>query len=158
GIELLAEGEKINNSRVVLPGTGETILVGSPDMRYQIAFYYQNKFGVSDKVNTLRSLMQVSCIPPTERNPKRFRSAEDAPVDIKAFQDFCQNTPQLVRRLREKLDCRRPEQVVDFLAANTKIPSRYVPDSDVLSEPELQFPILPPSFEQGPDEYYHGSP
>ena len=32
GIELLAEGERRNQR--------------SPDMRYQIAFYYQNKFGV----------------------------------------------------------------------------------------------------------------
>jgi hypothetical protein len=157
GIELLAEGEKINNSRVVLP-TGEKIVVGSPDMRFQTAFYYQNKFSVSDKVTTLRSLMQVSCIPPPERNPDRFRNAPDAPVNAKEFEDFCRKNPQLVRRLREKLDCRRPDQVVDFLAENTKIPSLFIGATGDRAEPELQFPILPPSFEQGPDEYHAGSP
>jgi hypothetical protein len=157
GIELLAEGEKINNSRVLL-SNGEKVIVGSPDMRFQTAFYYQNKFGVSDKVNTLRSLMQVSCIPPPERNPDRFRNAPNEPVNPKEFEDFCRKYPQLVRRLREKLDCRRPDQVIDFLAENTKIPSRFVGATSDPAEPELQFPILPPQFEQGPDEYHANSP
>ena len=54
-------------------------------MRYQIAFYYQNKFGVSDQVEVLRCLFQLSCMPPDERNPdelhrhrRRARSTCDA--------------------------------------------------------------------------------
>ncbi|MFO0938988.1 MAG: hypothetical protein U0798_21000 [Gemmataceae bacterium] len=142
GIELLAEGERLNKM--------------SPDMRFQTAFYYQNKFSVSDKVTTLRSLMQVSTIPPPERNPSRFLKADNT-INPKEFEEFCRKNPQLVRRLREKLDCRRPEQVVQFLADNEKIPSLYLANSATKKEPEAQFPVLPPFFEQGPDEYHAGS-
>ena len=45
GIELLAEGERLNNSWVTLK-SGERLKVGSPDMRFQIGFYYQNKFAI----------------------------------------------------------------------------------------------------------------
>ena len=65
GIELLAEGER----RKAAQGSRRRTQIGSPDMRYQIAFYYQNKFGVSDTVEVLRCLFQLSCIPPDERNP-----------------------------------------------------------------------------------------
>ena len=156
GIELLAEGERQNNRRVELPSGGK-VFVGSPDMRFQTAFYYQNKFGVADKVNTLRALMQVSCIPPPERDPGRFRNAPNEPVNAKEFEEFCRKNPQLVRRLREKLDCRRPDQVVDFLEENTKIPSRFVGATGDPAAPELQFPILPPQFDLGPDEYHAGT-
>ena len=142
GIELLAEGERLNKM--------------SPDMRFQTAFYYQNKFSVSDKVTTLRSLMQVSCIPPPERDPSQFYN-DDKTINAKAFEEFCRKNPQLVKRLREKLDCRRPEQVVQFLADNVQIPSRYIPKTGSLNEPELQFPVLPPPFERGADEYHAGS-
>ena len=50
GIGLLAEGESVNRY--------------NPDMRHFIAFYYQNKFGVSDKVTTLRCLLELSCVAP----------------------------------------------------------------------------------------------
>ena len=54
GIELLAEGDRLN-SKIARQPDGSKVQVGSPDLRYQIGFYYQNKFGVSDKVQTLRS-------------------------------------------------------------------------------------------------------
>ena len=60
GIELLAQGERLNKD--------------NPDMRYWIAFYYQNKFGVSDENNSLRSLFQLSCMPPDERTPRIYAS------------------------------------------------------------------------------------
>ena len=143
GIELLAEGERLNKM--------------SPDMRFNTAFYYQNKFGVSDKVTTLRSLMQVSVIPPPERDPARFRN-DDGSINAKEFEEFCRKYPQLVRRLREKLDCGRPEQVVRFLADNMKVPSRFVGATADLAEPEAQFPVLPPVFNEGPEEYHAASP
>lgn len=142
GIELLAEGERLNTK--------------SPDMRHQIGFYYQNKFGVSDKVRTLRSLMQLSCIPPTERNDAIFKD-ESGNIKMKEFEEFCRKNPQLVRRLREQLDCRKPEQVVQFLRDNSKVLTRFKKDSGELEEPFNQFPILPKQFDRGPDEYHGNS-
>lgn len=141
GIELLAEGERLNKK--------------SPDMRYQIAFYYQNKFGVSDKVRTLRSLMQLSCIPPDDRDAdKRFRKP-DGTIDLAQFQDFCRKNPQLVRRLREELRYRRPEEIVAFLEANARVPSRFDRNTNQLAKAADQFPVLPPQF--SPDELHSRS-
>ena len=86
GIQLLAEGERRNRR--------------SPDMRYQIAFYYQNKFGVSDTVEVLRCLYDLSCMPPSERNPDALTNPVTGEVDREAFRRFCTNHPHFVRRLR----------------------------------------------------------
>jgi hypothetical protein len=150
GIELLAEGER-RNSR-------------SPDMRYQIAFYYQNKFGVADQVQTLRCLFQLSCMPPGERDPKLLQTAEGGPVDLKALLQFCEKHPHLVRRLRgeerrdldkkstlESLQIRTPEDLVEFLKVNQKVPSRYKNATD-LAPDDQQFPVLPKRAEEIADE------
>jgi hypothetical protein len=139
GIELLAEGERLNKN--------------SPDMRFQIAFYYQNKFGVSDKVTTLRSLMQLSCIPPDDRDPRiRFRKP-DGTLDMVQFQDFVRKNPQLVRRLKENLSMRQPEEIVQFLDDNFRVPTRYDANGR-LAKPEAQFPVLPRQFPEGQDEFH----
>lgn len=152
GIELLAEGERLNKD--------------NPDMRYWLGFYYQNKFGVSDEANSLRSLYQLSCIPPEKRNPDVL-APKDAngrrQVDLQKFEQFCSEHPQLVRRLREPrkeltraFRCNSPEEVVEFLEANRRLPSRFVDPLDVKEKGELiagkvgdlkpatqQFPVLP---------------
>jgi hypothetical protein len=164
GIQLLAEGERRNKR--------------SPDMRYQIAFYYQNKFGVADNVETLRCLFDLSCMPPSERNPDNLRRpSDDNPnvkvVDREAFRRFCEKHPHFVRRVRgkdnvsmdarqaaEKLRAPTPEDVIQFLEANYKeLPCRYRKDAkgnwtDELADPEPDkyFPVLPPRFNEGPDE------
>jgi hypothetical protein len=143
GIELLAQGERLNRD--------------NPDMRRWIGFYFQNKFGVADETNTLRSLYQLSCVEPTERDPGRFRQP-GRPVDLAQFEDFVNKHPQLVRRLRTLLSYEgkqlvTPDVIVDFLADNRKIPTRYV---DPVAEGGLfmgrpgdlkpidqQFPVLP---------------
>jgi hypothetical protein len=145
GIELLAQGERLNRD--------------NPDMRYWTGFYYMNKFGVSDEANSLRSLYQLSCIEPSERDPARFRP-DGRTVDLAAFEQFVTKHPQLVHRLREPpreltkpFRCNTPDEVVDFLADNRKLPTRYV---DPVAEGGLfqgrpgdlkpidqQFPILP---------------
>jgi hypothetical protein len=149
GIELLAEGERVNKR--------------NPDMRFWEGFYYMNKFGVSDEANYLRSLFQMSCIDPKERDPKRFRE-RDGSVNLKEFQDFCVKHPQLVRRLKDFLRLRRPEQVVEFLAENRNIPSRFdetpSPSGEVskttpLKPPADRFPILPIP---GPGEWLTRNP
>ena len=145
GIELLAEGERRNNR--------------SPDMRYQIGFYYQNKFGVADQVQTLRCLFQLSCMPPGERDPKTLLTPEGA-VDPKAFYQFCKNHPHLVRRLRgeerrdrdkkttfEALQTRTPEDLVEFLRVNQKVPTRYKNATD-LAPDDQQFPVFPKRVEE----------
>src|SRR5581483_2790210 len=142
GIELLAEGERRNKR--------------SPDMRYQIAFYYQNKFGVSDKVRTLRCLFALSCMPPADRNtsPGNLTKA-DGSVDEAAFRRFCEKYPHLVRRLHDQLNCKRPSDVIDFLRENRTVPSRYNDATD-LADADRQFPVLPPQFEEGREEAYPG--
>jgi len=165
GIDLLAEGERRQGR--IDPETGQRI--GSPDMRYQIAFYYQNKFGVSDNVEVLRCLFQLSCIPPDDRNAEPGGLVRaDGSVDLAKFQRFCEKYPHLVRRLRgeafskggdpltdrrisEALKCPLPEDVVQFLKDNKDVPSRYKTATE-LNEPDRQFPVLPPAFDKGRDE------
>src|SRR5947209_11868437 len=123
GIELLAQGERLNRD--------------NPDMRYWLGFYYQNKFGVSDENSTLRSLFQLSCIPPQQRNPDVIAPLDPQTrrrkVDLNKFEEFCRQHPQLVRRLREPpkellrpFRCNSPEEVVEFLADNRRLPSRFL--------------------------------
>jgi hypothetical protein len=146
GIELLARGERLNRS--------------SPDMRYTIAFYYQNKFSVSDKVTTLRSLMQMSCIKPQDRNPDLFRDPVTKQMNAsqqEEFRRFVRKNPQLCRRLREKLNYTQPQQVVNFLEDNRYVPAYYDKDHpDVPLPASEQFPVLPPRFDEARDEAYSG--
>src|SRR5579884_3837201 len=58
GIGLLAEGERQNHD--------------NPDIRWSIGFFTQHKICQSDETNVLRSLSQLSMIPPNERDPGRF--------------------------------------------------------------------------------------
>ena len=137
GIELQAEGERRNKR--------------SPDLRYWIGFTYQNKFGVSDKVQTLRCLFQMSSIPPSKRSPKVLRQA-DGSVNAAAFEAFCQENPHLVRRLKEKLNCTTPDDVVQFLETNEKVPTQFK-NATELAAAEQRFPVLPLKFDEGPDEW-----
>lgn len=155
GIELLSEGDRLNTKTDRRPGK-EGRKLGSPDIRYQIGFYYQNKFGVSDKVQTLRCLMQLSCIPPGERRRDSLNNSRGE-IDATAFQEFCAKNPQLVRRLRHKINCNHPEDVRQFLIDNDKVPSLYKNDTE-LAEPNDQFPALPPQMSKYPDEFYPGRP
>jgi hypothetical protein len=173
GIELLAEGER-RNVHTYRDAAGQPYTVGSPDMRYQIAFYYQNKFGVSDQVEVLRCLYQLSCIPKDRRNPDALIDPVTKAVDPKAFEAFCRDYPHLVRRLRgedrraatadeqtrrrvqEALKCPRPEDVIQFLRDNQDIPTRYAGLGSELAPPARRFPILPPKFAD--DEYHNDTP
>lgn len=74
GISIIAEGEAMNRN--------------NPDLRYNLGFYFQNKFGVSDKVTTLRCLHQLSCIPDEDRDPDRLLKP-DGTINPEAFETFC---------------------------------------------------------------------
>lgn len=141
GISLLADGDRAN-TRSHRRGD-KVYMVGSPDIRYQLGFYCQNKFSVSDKVATLFSLSQVSMIPPAERDPKRFRKSPNDPVDPVQFREFCERNPQLVRRLKTKLNLKTPDAVVNFLEVNWRIPARYDVDTRLPHKDDRAFPVLP---------------
>lgn len=141
GISLLAEGDRAN-TRVHRRGD-KVYMVGSPDIRYQLGFYAQNKFSVSDKVATLYSLSQLSMIPAKERHWKAFRAQPNGPVDPDHFREFCLKNPQLVRRLKTKLNLKTPEDVVDFLEVNLRIPARYDADTGLALPEDRAFPVLP---------------
>ncbi len=148
GISLLCDGERINRYNGI-DAAGQPYTVGNPDMRFWIGFYIANKFGSSDEQHTLRSLFQMSCINPEKRDPDQLMHKDSAgrlELDTPAFEQFLRENPMLCRRLRDHLRCRRPEDVVDFLRDNAKIPIRYeVVDNKwtLMRRPEEQWPVLP---------------
>jgi hypothetical protein len=145
GIELLSEGERQNKY--------------NPDMRYFVGFYNQHKIMLADRTNSLAALYHMSCMDPVQRDPRRFRkpNAEGRlALDLVEFEKFCQEHPQLVRRLREKVRCETPELVVRFLEENRRVPSLYEDDPERMKRPYVgdegtklrsvadRFPALPP--------------
>jgi hypothetical protein len=162
GVGLLAEGERQNHN--------------NPDMRWSIGFFMQHKIGQSDQTNTLRSLFQLSTIPPNERDPGRFWTREGRQeVNFTELEDFCKKHPQLARRLREgirrehkreverQFKCESAKDVVDFLADNFRVPSLWqdrLPsspglwkeDADKLLAPTDRFPVLPPEHRAQPHQ------
>ena len=158
GIELLAEGEKQNRN--------------NPDLRFNIGFYNQHKICQSDETNTLRSLYQLSCIPPNERDPGRFRVYTDEgrelrwsdfasylaenPTNLtmkqriekamKEMDSFCKEHPQLVRRLREGL--RREtkfEQARQFSCESLDALIQYLSENQQIPSLFEEVPPSPPN-------------
>ena len=168
GIELMTEGDRLNTKSVRRPGMAVPFITGSPDLRREIGFIYQNKFTVSDKVTTLRCLMALSVMKPDDRLPARLRKQNSPGIDDAQFRAFCVQNPQLVRRLRtprpnptlgEKVTdtiAATPVEVADFLAANTELPTRWEKNGQPKPD-EAQFPALPPAF-AGDSEYHPGHP
>jgi len=143
GVQLLVKGERKNHNQ--------------PDLRSNIGFYQQHKIMQSDETNVYRCLYQMSCIPPPERDPARFWKEVDGrkTINLVAFEKFCAEHPQLVRRLHDRLRCGKPENVVRFLEDNNRIPSLYVDDRNEAGPEWAQgrtplkplldrFPALPP--------------
>src|SRR5262249_50546917 len=146
GIELLSEGERQNKF--------------NPKVRFYVGYYNQHKIMLADRTNMLKALYQMSCIDPAQRDARRFRkpNAEGRlTLDVLEFEKFCQEHPQLVRGLREKVRCETPEHVVQFLEENYRVPSIYVDDPERMKRPWSRedttslrpvgdrFPVLPPA-------------
>lgn len=138
GIERLAAGERRN------------AVPGNPDLRHLMGVYYQMKIGTSDEKMTMRSLLDLSCTDPVERDPNLLRSTGPRGPEINPdkFRKFCRDHPRLVRRLREQLGY-NPKQVVDFLAENRELPGRFsdkkrLEGTSIPLDPIEQWPILPP--------------
>lgn len=137
-----------------LLGEGERRIKNDPDLRNHMAWYYQNKFGLSDENNTFRSLFQLACIDPKLRDPLRFRKrvSGEWQFNLEEFEKFCREQPQLVKRLRDRLRAKTPELVVEFLDENKRIPNRFDESPDVAhldrspykQPPDKRFPLLPP--------------
>src|SRR5262249_655867 len=128
GMELLADGERKNRSWII-DTDGSRRELNHPELCFNLGFYYQQKIGTHDNQNTPLSRLQMSTIDPRQRDPNvLLRPAEPGrrpEVDLERFAQFCQRHPILVRRLREVLRYETPEEVVDFLAANQKLPTRF---------------------------------
>jgi hypothetical protein len=165
GLELLAEGERRNSGTA---GQGvaadpDRTVPGNPELRQFMGFIYQLKIGNSDERLTMRSLLEMSCIDPIQRNPERFWTNNEKGekiVELKVLEDFCQKYPRLVRRLYEQLEYTDPQRIVQFLQDHQKIPSRFkpiektslvTPRESELKDPLEQFPILPPKEGKWPD-------
>jgi hypothetical protein len=153
GLELEAEGERRNQgSQEEVPGSRALVFPGSPDMRWEMGFFYQLKIAGSDEQHYMRCLFDLSCIDPLERDPARFRQVDASGrrrVNPEELKKFCRNHPRLVRRLSEHLKRETPLEIVAFLEDNKDIPSRFeaapTDGSQVspLRKPREQFPILP---------------
>jgi hypothetical protein len=155
GIQLLAEGDRQNKD--------------NPDMRFFVGMYTQNKMGISDEANTMRCLFQMSCIDPKDRDPASLRtmSGNQSTINWERYEEFCLRHPQLVRRLRDHLRCKTPDDVIDFLTANQKIPGRFEEKADVARDSENKasqpksvaerFPALPPQSQYDPNELTYDS-
>src|SRR5262249_27307785 len=119
------------------------------------------KIGTSDERLTMRSLIEMSCIDPLERDPNKFWKQEPGKrvVDMNEFRTFCYKNPRLVRRLREQLKYTEPDRIVKFLDDHKDIPHPFQPvdKSKQITQSELksvmeQFPILPmPQGDDWPD-------
>src|SRR5262245_27433205 len=103
---------------------------------------------------TMRCLLDLSCIDPSERNPDDTKKPlwasgpRGRQIHQQNFLAFCQKYPRLVRRLREQLGYNANE-VVNFLSENRDVPNRFsdkktLDDKFVLKRAIDQFPILPP--------------
>ena len=147
GLHLLAEGERRNQGSG-LDADGQPRFPGNPDLRHHMGFTYQLKIGHSDEKNAMQCLLEMSCIDPLQRDPKKLLKS-DQEVDLDQFEKFCQDHPILVRRISEQLDYNTKEQVVRFLKDNQNVPSRFkegqrtLGEETQLEEDRRQFPTLP---------------
>src|SRR5262245_41530263 len=167
GLELLGEGERRNRGSEDLAGGARkegddgdarrVIYPGNPEMRHYMGFFYQLKIGGSDERLTMRSLLELSCVDPVERNPDKFLTRDELgreAVNAKEFLAFARKYRRTIRRLREQLDYSDAKRIVQFLRDHQDIPHRFktvdrqklgvVLESE-LKEPNEQFPIVPPA-------------
>src|SRR5262245_6399696 len=154
GVQLLADGERQNRY--------------NPQMRRDLGHFQQHKICQSDETNVLRSIFQLSCIPPYDRRPERFgydKDNLDWEIKWDEFKQFCIDHPHLVRRLHTpplpndprkehfKFRCKNAREVILFLAEHRNLPSLYVDEEESARDYEQKnfkpnalerFPVLPP--------------
>ena len=98
GTKWLAEGERINRSRVFDPDSNQKRVAGDPDLRNRIAFFYQDKMNLADEAKIFRCYLPLSCIAPANWDPLEKLSPARNPDELKRFKE---QFPQWTRRFRE---------------------------------------------------------
>jgi hypothetical protein len=142
----------------------------SPELRFYVGFYYQNKIGHHDEKEKLMALFQLSTIDPLERDSLRFLPQGSKDVNLIEFKDFSARHPRLVRRLRDLVvdtdnapkKHEKPEDVVRFLADNHDVPSLFLEEKAGMltagqketpkKEERERFPVLPPKHTPPPPQ------
>ena len=114
GMELLSEGERRNRGGEDFAAnpTKRIKFPGNPEMRHYMGFFYQLKIGSSDERLTMRSLLELSCIDPVERNPDRFLPPGSKEINLKEFAKFCDKYPRTVRRCARSAGLHGPESCI----------------------------------------------
>src|ERR1019366_3851807 len=121
GLELLAEGESRNRGTAgkgAVDDPNRIAIPGNPELRHFMGFIYQLKIGSSDERLTMRSLLELSCIDPIQRNPDLFWTTNEKgqkTVNIAELAKFAERHPRLIRRLHEQLQYTSPQRIVQFL-------------------------------------------
>lgn len=98
GTKWLAEGERVNRNRVFDAETNQKRIAGDPDLRGQIAFFFQDKMNLSDEAKIFRCYLPLSCIAPANWDPLEKLSPARNPEELKRFKE---QFPQWTRRFRE---------------------------------------------------------
>lgn len=129
GIQRLAEGEKINRSRLYDPALGRRREIGDPDMRWHIGFMIQQKMSVSDEVNTHRCLFHLSCIPPDQWDPARLRRNPEAMAEFKRTYPQLVRQIQMLKNIPEGAEKQLNSHMLEFFAAHRRVPSLYPPEN-----------------------------
>src|SRR5262245_1486185 len=169
GIDLLAEGERQNQNdpdmRFAM-GTYYQQKITNADLKEPLQALFEMSFIDPVERDPEQFRLRVSnpqtgkleVLDPVKARAYCDRHPEDQDIrrrldEIqKRFEEFCQQHPRLVRRLREKLDCSTPEPFLRFLEENAKIPSIYgdkVSDDGETKHTQLKknkekpFPVLP---------------
>ena len=134
GCEMLAEGERRNRF--------------SPDLRFNLGLYQQHKINQSDETNVMRSLFQLACIPPADREPRRFQVFDEKGLVGDPGQEVRWNRFQAVReefrakdplaqwRLRLRM-ARKPDFDTVMSLLEVLLPPDMVPVALPLSASEL---------------------
>jgi hypothetical protein len=169
GLDLLAEGERQNQNdpdmRFAM-GTYYQQKITNADLKEPLQALFEMSFidpvqrdpeqfrlrVLNPQTNKVEVLDPLKAWAYCNRHLEDQESSRRLEEIQKHFEEFCQQHPRLVRRLREKLDCSTPEPLLRFLEENAKIPSLFgdkVNDDGVTKHTQLKknrekpFPVLP---------------
>lgn len=129
GIRWLMNGESQNRVNLWEPDKKRTKPIGDPEMRGEIAQTYSNKMYLSDEQLIFRPLLQMSCIPITQRDVDRLRN------NPQVFQQFKKQYPRFIRRIGDLKniadgdDLALDRAVLAFLEENRDVPSMWKLDA-----------------------------
>jgi hypothetical protein len=125
GFGVLVEGEQTTRWTVYDKQSKQTIVVGDPDMRWEIGYTLMNKMTMSDEKRTFRCFLPISCISPEQRDPLALRANPDRLRQFKnSYKQFVARIKDL-RHVPEGAEAQLDFEIVEFLRLYRNIPSRY---------------------------------